>query len=145
MNLGTARGIRRGGEGALALVLTLALALALAVGLVLGPTPASAQGGTTYYVGNTGDSTTTTSCTSTTNTTCTLRGAISVATSGSDTIHFTAALNGQAIILTSNTPLTLAYERDDRRHRQRRDHRWPLHARRWGYARSTVAGPRCFW
>ena len=100
-----ARGAQRGsGVWACGWLVSVVLLLAMCA---LAPTPVGAVG-TTYYVGSTGDSTTTTNCTSATNTTCTLRGAISVATSGSDTIRFTAALNGQTIILTSNTTLALA-------------------------------------
>ena len=49
-----------------------------------------------------GTATTTTNCTSATNTTCTLRGAISVATSGSDTIMFNSSGSGSTI--TSRAP-----------------------------------------
>ena len=80
------------------------------MGLVLAPTPRARRAGTTYYVGSTGDSITTTNCTSATNTTCTLRGAVvqNATDGGGGTVRFTAALNGQTITLTSNTTLTLA-------------------------------------
>ena len=80
-------------------------AFALLGWLLLAPAPVAAA--STYYVGSTGDSTTTTNCTIAANTTCTLRGAISVATSGSDTILFNSSGSG-TIRLTSGT-LTLTH------------------------------------
>ena len=94
------------------LVVLLGCALAMVGGLLFAPlTPVAAAA--TYYVGSTADTATTTSCTSSTNTTCTLRGAISLATSGSDTITFTDAAfpanTPQTITLTTaNGTLTLA-------------------------------------
>jgi len=54
---------------------------------------------TTYYVGTTDNSAqVTTGCTTVTNTTCTLRGALSLATSGSDTVTFGSAFPQGGII-----------------------------------------------
>src|SRR5258708_6228769 len=87
-----------------ALVALLGCALALVGWLLLTPAiPVAA--GTAYVVGALGDTTTTTNCTISANTTCTLRGAISVATSGTDTITFNT--NGQGMISLGST-LTLA-------------------------------------
>src|SRR6476646_3971314 len=82
-------------------------ALALLGWLLLAPATLVAAG-SPYFVGATGDSTTTTNCTSAANTTCTLRGAISLATSGTDTITFNSTGQG-TITLTSATTLTLAH------------------------------------
>ncbi|MCA1666054.1 MAG: putative Ig domain-containing protein [Thermomicrobia bacterium] len=78
---------QRGSEtGAWGWLVTVALLVAMCA---LAPTPVGAVG-TTYYVGTNTD-TSGGNCASATNTTCTLRDAIGVATSGSDTITFTRA------------------------------------------------------
>jgi parallel beta-helix repeat protein len=78
----------------------------LLVGLGLGApySPTTVAAATTYYVGNTiGGTVTTTGCTSNTNNTCTLNGALSLATSGNDIIQFSTQFpQGGTITLTDN-------------------------------------------
>ena len=93
-----------------AFVTLVGCALAVLGGLLLTP-PIPVAAATTYFVGNIGDTTTTTGCTSAVNMTCTLRDAISVATTAGDTITFTNAAfpanTAKTITLTTNTTLTL--------------------------------------